>query len=288
MTRKSIFPPNIGYSLLFIVPILVILAFIGLVFIKLIWEGLPTLSLSFVTENPKESGSAGGIFPMIIGTVFVTFITFIFAAPLGICAAIYLSEYTQPSKLTRIIRISIRNLSGVPSIVYGLFGLAIFVGTMGAGRSVLASGLTLGLLTLPWIIVSAEEALKAVPNSYREGGLALGASKWQTIFHNVIPTATPGIITGVILGISRAAGETAPILFTGVAFYTTALPSSVFDQFMALPYHLYMLTEQHEGGASLHDQQYGTAVTLFLLIILLNIIPVLYRSYLRLMRRRSN
>ena len=183
--------------------------------------------------------------------------------------------------MTGLIRAAIRNLAGVPSIIYGLFGVALFVQGLHFGTSVLSAGLTLGLLTLPWIIATSEEALKTVPQSYREGALALGATKWQSIYTNVLPHALPGILTGSILGLSRAAGETAPILFTGVAFSLSTLPDSVFDQFMALPYHLYILSTQHHAIEQVRPIAYGTALVLIVLVFIMNIAAIILRYKLR-------
>ncbi len=223
----------------------------------------------------------GGIFPAIVGTFLVTMMTAFFSIPVGVSAAIYLSEYAKEGRLTRTIRSAIRNLAGVPSIVYGLFGVAIFVGGLRFGTSVLSAGLTLGLLTLPWVIATSEEALRTVPQSYREGALALGATRWQSIRSNVLPPAFPGILTGTILGLSRAAGETAPILFTGVAFYLPKLPGSIFDQFMALPYHLYVLSTQHHAIEQVRPLAYGTALVLIVLILMLNLSAIILRYRLR-------
>jgi phosphate transport system permease protein len=223
----------------------------------------------------------GGIFPAIVGTVYVTVITALFAVPLGMFAAIYLNEYAPHGPLTRVIRLSIRNLSGVPSIVYGLFGVAIFVRTLHLGASVLSAGLTLGLLTLPWTITASEEALKTVPKSYRDGALALGATKWQAIRTNVLPYAVPGMLTGTILGLARAAGETAPILFTGAAFFLPFLPDSPFSQFMALPYHLYVLATQHHDVEKVMPLAYGTALVLIALVVGLNLVAVIIRYHFR-------
>jgi len=212
----------------------------------------------------------GGIFPAILGTFLVSIITVVFAVPLGMFAAVYLHEYARPGRTTRMIRLAIRNLSGVPSIVYGLFGVVLFVQMMHLGTSILSAGLTLGLLTLPWTITACEEALKTVPKAYREGALALGATKWYAIRTNVLPYAIPGMLTGVILGLARAAGETAPILFTGAAFFLPHLPKSIFDQFMALPYHLYILSTQHHAIDKVRPIAYGTALVLVALILLLS------------------
>ena len=219
----------------------------------------------------------GGILPAIVGTTLLTFITTIFAIPFGIACAVYLNEYARPSVLTNIIRASIRNLSGIPSIIYGLFGLALFVQAFRLGTSVLSAGLTLGLLSLPYIITTTEEALKRIPNSMREATLALGATQFETIKDVVLPKAMPGILTGVILTLSRAAGETAPILFTGVAFYINGLTVSLNQEFMALPYHLYMLSTQHQSIEQVRPLAYGTAVVLIVLVFFLNTIAFYIR-----------
>ncbi len=221
--------------------------------------------------------TAGGILPAIIGTFLVSLITIILAVPLGMFSAIYLNEYAYQGRLVRLIRLSIRNLSGVPSIVYGLFGVALFVRFLHFGASILSAGLTLGLLTLPWTITASEEALKTVPKAFRDGALALGATKWQAIRTNVLPYAVPGMLTGAILGLARAAGETAPILFTGAAFFIPFLPKSLFDQFMALPYHLYILATQHQDIAKVRPIAYGTALVLIALILCLNVVAVTIR-----------
>ena len=227
----------------------------------------------------------GGIFPALFGTFLVTLITGVLAVPLGMGAAIYLNEYARQSRLTRLIRLSIRNLSGVPSIVYGLFGVILFVNVMKFGTSVLSAGLTLGLMTLPWTITASEEALKTIPNSYREGALALGATKWQAIRTNVLPYAVPGMLTGTVLGLARAAGETAPILFTGAAFYLPFLPKSLGDQFMALPYHLYIMATQHHATLQVRPLAYGTALVLIVFVLGLNMTAVVVRYRLRRKQR---
>jgi len=256
---------------------LVICMFLVLIVYHLFSEGLPVFSIEFIFGYPKDGMTQGGIFPAIIGTVLVTLITTLFAIPFGVCCAIYLNEYAGESWLTGLIRASIRNLSGIPSIIYGLFGLALFVQALGLGTSLLAAGLTLGLLSLPYIITTTEESLKRVPNSTREAALALGATQFEAIRDFVIPQAMPGIITGVILTISRVAGETAPILFTGVAFYITGLPGSVLQEFMALPYHLYMLSTQHQSIETVRPLAYGTVSVLIIIIFLLNLIAFYIR-----------
>jgi phosphate transport system permease protein len=267
---------RIGFFLLTLAGILV-LFILSLILLDIFSKGIKTISLEFLTQPPREGMTKGGIFPAILGTFVVSLITVIFAVPLGMFAAIYLHEYARPGKMTRFIRLSIRNLSGVPSIVYGLFGVALFVQMLKFGTSILSAGLTLGLLTLPWTITACEEALKTVPQSYREGAFALGATKWYAIRTNVLPYAVPGMLTGVILGLSRAAGETAPILFTGAAFFLPHLPKSLFDQFMALPYHLYILATQHQAIEKVRPIAYGTALVLLGLIFLLNLSAVWIR-----------
>jgi len=248
-------------------------------------KGGGAISWEFLTQAPRKGMTQGGIFPAIFGTFLVTLITAILAVPLGMCSAIYLNEYARQGRLTRIIRLSIRNLSGVPSIVYGLFGVILFVNIMRLGTSVLSAGLTLGLMTLPWTITASEEALKTVPNSYREGALALGATKWQSIRTNVLPYAVPGMLTGTVLGLARAAGETAPILFTGAAFFLPYLPKSLGDQFMALPYHLYIMATQHHQIEQVRPLAYGTALVLIVLVLGMNMAAVIIRYRLRRKQR---
>jgi phosphate transport system permease protein len=265
---------------------------VGLVFAALLVflydigsKGGGTLSWEFVSQAPRRGMTEGGIFPAILGTFLVTIVTAILAVPMGMFAAIYLNEYAKQNRITRLIRLSIRNLSGVPSIVYGLFGVILFVNILHFGTSVLSAGLTLGLMTLPWTITASEEALKTIPNSYREGSLALGATKWQAIRTNVLPYAMPGMLTGTVLGLARAAGETAPIMFTGAAFFLPILPKSLMDQFMALPYHLYVMATQHHAISQVRPIAYGTALVLLLMILLMNLIVVIVRYRLRRVKR---
>jgi len=273
---KKRWSERIGFLTLYLAGILV-LFFLGVILFDIFIKGVGVLSWNFLTQPPRMGMTEGGIFPAIMGTFMVSIITVIFAVPLGMFAAIYLNEYAIPGRITRLIRLAIRNLSGVPSIVYGLFGVVLFVQMFRFGTSVLSAGLTLGLLTLPWTITACEEALKTVPKSYREGALALGATKWHAIRTNVLPYAIPGMMTGVILGLSRAAGETAPILFTGAAFFLPHLPKSLFDQFMALPYHLYILATQHHAIEKVRPIAYGTALVLLGLILLLNLSAIWVR-----------
>jgi phosphate transport system permease protein len=248
-------------------------------------KGGGAISWEFLSQPPRRGMTEGGIFPAIMGTFLVTIVTAILAIPLGMFAAIYLNEYAKQTRLTRIIRLSIRNLSGVPSIVYGLFGVILFVNIFKFGTSILSAGLTLGLLTLPWTITASEEALKTIPNSYREGALALGATKWQAIRTNVLPYAVPGMLTGTVLGLARAAGETAPILFTGAAFYLPYLPKSLGDQFMALPYHLYIMATQHHAIQQVRPLAYGTALVLIVLVLGMNMTAIIVRYRMRRKRR---
>ncbi|MDV2582448.1 phosphate ABC transporter permease PstA [Alkalibacillus haloalkaliphilus] len=243
--------------------------------------GAEVISWSFITQMPEQNMTAGGIWPALVGTVYVSLLTIAISVPLGIGAAIYLNEYAKQGRLVRLIRLSIRNLSGVPSIVYGLFGLGLFAATFGFGRSLIAAALTLAIMVLPWVITGAEEALKAVPKSFREGGLALGATRWQMIRQLVLPSAIPGMATGSILGLARAAGETAPIILTGAAYYLPIIPHDIKEQFMALPYHLYILATQHSETATVRPIAYGTALVLILLVILLNSVAIFIRNYYR-------
>lgn len=252
-------------------------AFLIIILWDIFSKGLPALSWNFIRQFPTHGMTKGGILPAIVGTILLTFITTLFAVPFGVACAVYLNEYARPSLLTNIIRASIRNLAGIPSIIYGLFGLALFVQSLRFGTSVLSAGLTLGLLSLPYIITTTEEALKRIPNSMREATLALGATQFETIKDLVLPKALPGILTGVILTVSRAAGETAPILFTGVAFYINGVTTSVNQEFMALPYHLYMLSTQHNAIEQVRPLAYATAVVLIILVFVLNIVAFIVR-----------
>lgn len=257
---------------------------LGVILWDIFSKGISSISWNFISQFPTNGMTKGGILPAIIGTLLLTFITTLFAVPFGVACAIYLNEYARPSALTNIIRASIRNLAGIPSIIYGLFGLALFVQALNLGTSVLSAGLTLGLLSLPYIITTTEEALKRIPNSMREATLALGATQFETIKDVVLPKALPGILTGVILTMSRAAGETAPILFTGVAFYINGISASPNQEFMALPYHLYMLSTQHQAIEQVRPLAYGTAAVLILLVFILNIVAF----YIRFKHRTQN
>jgi phosphate transport system permease protein len=247
-------------------------------------NGLPAISWTFLTEAPTDSMTAGGIWPCILGTILLSLGTMVVSFPLGVASAIYLNEYATPGKTVRIIRLGISNLAGVPSVVFGLFGLAFFVTFFGMGVSILAGILTLGILVLPVIIGTAEEALKSVPQTYREASLGLGATKWQTIRLVVLPAAMPGMLTGAILGLSRAAGETAAIMFTASVFFTPYLPTSVFDSVMALPYHVYVLATAGTDIEKTRPLQYGTSLVLIVLVLGMNLVAILLRA--RLQKRR--
>jgi phosphate transport system permease protein len=264
------------------VAVLVILP-IFLVILFVILNGLSAMSWEFFTQPPRNGMRDGGVFPAILGTIFLTLGTAVAAIPLGIGAAIYLAEYAGDNRFTRLIRLAIVNLAGIPSIVYGLFGLGAFVLFLNFGTSILAGSLTLGLMTLPVVISTAEEAILTVPQVFRTVSLSLGATRWQTIRHQVLPHALPGIITGIILGLGRAAGETAPILFTVAAFYLPELPRSIFDQTMALPYHLFVIATQVPGMPL--SVQYGTALVLLLIVLSLTLVATGIRTIMR--RRRE-
>jgi len=247
----------------------------------LLYNGVGAITWTFLSQAPMDSMTRGGIFPCIIGTFLLSFGAMLIAFPWGVASAIYLHEYAGPGRTVRIIRLGINNLAGVPSVVFGLFGLAFFVTWMGMGVSVLAGALTLGALILPVIIGTSEEALRSVPSTYREASLALGATKWQTISRVVLPAAFPGMLTGSILGISRAAGETAAIMFTAAVFFTPHMPSSILDPVMALPYHIYVLATAGTDIEKTRPLQYGTALVLIALVLGMNLIAILYRARLQ-------
>jgi phosphate transport system permease protein len=273
---------RLGFSLLTLIALFTVIPIVGVI-IYIFVQGLPAISWGFLTEVPRSGMREGGILPAIIGTFYLTIGTAIFSVPLGIAAAVYLSEYAADNRWTRLIRLAIINLAGIPSVVYGLFGLGLFVLFLNFGTSILAASLTLSIMTLPVIISTAEEALRAVPQAFRTVSISLGATRWQTIRRIVLPQALPGILTGVILGLERAAGETAPILFTGAAFFLPRLPGSVFDATMALPYHLFVISTQVPEMPI--QIQYGTALVLLVFVLGMNLIATVIRSRARARRQ---
>ncbi len=272
---------RLGYALLTLAAVATV-APILLVVAHIVVQGAPAISLAFLTEMPRAGMRQGGVLPAILGTFWLTLGTGALAVPLGIGAATYLAEYAPENRWTRAIRVALINLAGIPSVVYGLFGLGLFVLFLQFGTSLLAGSLTLSLMTLPVIISTAEEALRAVPNSFRVVSISLGGTRWQTVRRIVLPQALPGILTGVILGLERAAGETAPILFTAASFFLPRLPQSIFDPTMALPYHLFVISTQvPEMPIRL---QYGTALVLLAFVLGMNLLATLIRSRARARR----
>ena len=254
------------------------LFFLGTIIYFVCVKGISVISWEFLTEVPRRGMTEGGIAPAIVGTLYLTMGAILFSLPLGLACAIYLCEYSPKSYVVNIIRMSINNLAGVPSVVFGLFGLAVFVKFLGFGVSILSGSLTLGIMVLPQIISASQEALIAVPQSYREASLALGANHWQTIKKIVLPSALPGILTGVILSIGRAAGETAPILFTAATFYTRGYPDSIFSEVMALPYHIYALMTEGTHPEKQTTIAYGCALILMLLVLLMSALAIFLRQ----------
>jgi phosphate transport system permease protein len=273
---------RLGFSLLTLMALVTVIPIIGIV-IYIALKGGSAISWEFLSGFPSGGMREGGILPAIIGTFYLTLGTAIFSVPLGVSAAIYLAEYASENRLTRLIRISIINLAGIPSVVYGLFGLGLFVFFLRFGTSLLSASLTLSIMTLPVIISTSEEALRAVPQAFRTVSISLGGTRWQTIRRIVLPEALPGIITGVILGLERAAGETAPILFTGAAFFLPRLPHSPFDATMALPYHLFVISTQVPEMPI--QIQYGTALVLLVFVLGMNVSATLIRSRARARRQ---
>ncbi len=259
-------------TLLIVVPILLVILYVVI-------NGAGAISWEFLTASPRQGMKAGGIFPAIVGTILLVIGTMLFSLPLGVLAAVYLVEYARDDLLTRMVKLSVVNLSGIPSIVYGLFGFTLFVLLLHLGTSILAGSLTLAIMSLPVIITASKEALESVPFTYREISLSLGASRWQTVRYCVLPYAIPGILTGTVLSLSRAAGETAPILFTVAAFYLPRLPHSVFDQVMALPYHLYVISTQVPNIPI--EISFATALVLVGLVFLMNLVSIILRAHFR-------
>jgi phosphate transport system permease protein len=276
LVQRIGFAALVAAALFVVIPILLV---IGTIIVR----GLPAISLEFIFGSPREGMKAGGIWPAIVGTLLLTLGMAIVAIPIGVGGGIYLSEYARDNAFTRAIRLAIVNLAGIPSVVYGLFGLGLFVLFLGFGTSIVAGALTLAIMTLPVIISTAEEALRAVPVEFRTVNASLGGTRWQGIRNIVLPQALPGIITGAILGLLRAAGETAAILFTAVAFFLPTLPQSPLDQTMALPYHLYVISTQVPGMPD--EIQYGTALVLLVFVLSLNLLASLIRRYYRRKRQ---
>ena len=273
---------RLGFTGITLMAVFTVIPIVAVV-IYILLQGMPAISTEFLVGFPRNGMREGGILPAIIGTLYLTVGTAIFSVPLGIAAAIYLSEYASDTPLTRTIRIAIINLAGIPSVVYGLFGLGLFVLFLQFGTSILAASLTLSIMTLPVIISTAEESLRAVPQAFRTVSISLGATRWQTIRRIVLKEALPGILTGVILGLERAAGETAPILFTGAAFFLPRLPGSPFDATMALPYHLFVISTQVPEMPI--QIQYGTALVLLAFVLTMNLIATVIRSRARAKRQ---
>ncbi len=278
-TRRTEF---FGINLLRLITLITALPVIGVIVFILV-RGAPAISLEFLTQMPRDGMRAGGIFPAIIGTFYLTLGTAIFSVPLGVAAGIYIAEYAPDNRLTRLIRIAIINLAGIPSVVYGLFGLGLFVLFLRLGTSILAASLTLSIMTLPVIISTTEEALRAVPNAFRVVSTSLGGTRWQTTWRITLPQAMPGVITGIILGLERAAGETAPILFTGAAFFLPRLPGSPLDATMALPYHIFVISTSVPGMPL--QIQYGTVLVLLFFVLGMNLIATLIRHRARARRQ---
>ncbi len=278
------FKQNIFFSLVTLSAVLLVLALGGLLTFIFI-NGYRAITWDFLTLPPMDSMTKGGIMPAILGTIYLTVGAVCVSLPLGIASAIYLTEYAEQGRIIRIIRIGVNCLAGVPSVVFGLFGLGFFVVFLKFGSCILSGALTLGILILPTIIGATEEALKAVPQTFREASLALGVSKWLTIWKVVLPSALPGILTGSILGIGRAAGETAPIMFTAAAFFTAKLPGSIFDEVMALPYHIYVLATAGTFIDQTRPLQYGTVLVLVFLVLGINLFAIVIRSTMRRKKR---
>lgn len=276
-TRKKLNQASVFWTLR--IMSLIVVLILGCILGFIIINGFHAISWDFLTKMPEDGMTKGGIMPAILGTLFLTLGSMIFAFPIGVLSGIYLNEYAGKGWIVKLIRTMTNNLGAIPSIVFGLFGMSLFVNKLGFGDSILAGSLTLGLLVLPVVIRTTEEALKQIDDSYRIGSLALGATKLQTITKVVLPMAFPNIITGLILSIGRVSGETAPIMFTAVAYFLPKLPSSIFDQVMALPYHLYVISTSGTDIDASKTMAYGTAFVLVLIVLILNICANLLRRY---------
>ena len=263
------------FSLFSFTIVAILFAILGFI----VYKGIGVINWEFLTSEPTDGMTAGGIWPAIVGTFYLMIGSALFAFPIGVMSGIYMNEYAPKGKIVRFIRVMTNNLSGIPSIVFGLFGMTLFVNYLGFGDSILAGSLTLGLLCVPLVIRTTEEALKAIPDTFREGSRALGASKLQTIWHVILPIGTPNIITGLILALGRVSGETAPILFTCAAYFLPKIPSSIFDQCMALPYHLYVISTSGTDMEAQLPIAYGTALVLVVIILIVNLIANALRKY---------
>lgn len=255
--------------------VLILFVILGFIIIK----GASVISWDFLTKSPEEGMTSGGIYPAIVGTLYLVLGSSLISFPIGVMSGIFMNEYATNGKITKFIRIMTNNLSGVPSVVFGLFGMALFVNTLGFGDSIIAGSLTLALLSLPLVIRTTEEALKSIDDSFRHGSLALGATKLQTIRKVILPMVFPNIITGLILSVGRVSGETAPILFTVAAYFLPQLPGSIFDQCMALPYHLYVISTSGTDVEASRGMAYGTALVLIAIVLIVNLLANALRSY---------
>lgn len=264
------FFPSLSYLV-----VLILFVILGFIIIK----GASVISWDFLTKSPEEGMTSGGIYPAIVGTLYLVLGSSLISFPIGVMSGIFMNEYATNGKITKFIRIMTNNLSGVPSVVFGLFGMALFVNTLGFGDSIIAGSLTLALLSLPLVIRTTEEALKSIDDSFRHGSLALGATKLQTIRKVILPMAFPNIITGLILSVGRVSGETAPILFTVAAYFLPQLPGSIFDQCMALPYHLYVISTSGTDVEASRGMAYGTALVLIAIVLIVNLLANALRSY---------
>lgn len=280
--RSAHFKQKLGFNLIRLISLITVLPILGIV-IYIIVKGAPAISWKFLSSMPADGMRAGGILPAILGTFWLTIGTAIFSVPLGVAAGIYMSEYAPENRWTMLIRVAIINLAGIPSVVYGLFGLGLFVLFLKIGTSILAASLTLSIMTLPVIITTTEESMRQVPNEFRVVGVSLGATRWQAIWKVILKQAMPGILTGVILGLERAAGETAPIMFTGAAFFLPQLPKSFLDPTMALPYHIFVISTQVPGMPV--QIQYGTVLVLLIFVLGMNIIASVIRTRARAKRQ---
>ncbi len=277
MKRKTLIQ-NIAFGIFRLMALSVVAILVWIIGF-LVVKGAGALSWEFITESPTDGMTKGGIFPAIVGTLCLVVGSMVFAFPIGVMSGIYINEYAANNWVVKFIRVMTNNLSSIPSIVFGLFGMALFVNTLGFGDSILAGSLTLGLLVLPIVIRTTEEALKTIPDTYRQGSYALGASKLTTIRKVILPMAMPNITTGLILAVGRVSGETAPILFTCAAYFLPKLPTSIFDQVMALPYHLYVLATSGTDIEAARPVAYGTALVLILIVLIVNLLAGVLRGY---------